>query len=943
MSASGSSPDPVKTAKPPAIVPDEDGFTIVNRKGKNKAIKLQRKKKQVVVRANPNGLKSNPRSASSSGDLGNQVAGLGLLTANPLPTALPWRLIPPPVCSNNQFAALNVVSELDPFDQNTGTGTTFTELDIHASIKRTSLVEAPTDLYPHEPMNEDGTPPVRLHSDVKEQAADKGDPKKEKLFCQINREHIEGARLLPTSILSSPSPGDLHTTNGGKTYSISESQRKAIADRISVSSSICIEETVNWCPGEWDYFNDLCMSLGLDPDYCIEDVESDMDNGTAQFISDPLKAGSPKANRSVCMVGNQIHSGPGKDNTPTKITCPSNLVGMLDLVKDRQERDTWDSVDDEPMNDTAATPIEEDLHMVLLNKEYTGDSILDNLSSTGGTPTDHEAMEDDEMKVDGQTEWARMTKEKVIIEWPESWNSIEELDLSSRWGATIHAVRNAWVEEFAEGRSDLHQSSIFTNNTYLWGPEIQIFKQFDPMVECLAKWEGSHKLNDHEAWRKETGQRRALPNWLDVERGECNPEETMQRDKKKKRKHKGRNPFKNQNTGLLGKNGHDTRRKIKVQSSKNQNFLKSLSHEAVTFSNSGNIPKVIPPPLGFGEFRMGKASPGNIENRGKTKVSQTSKLDRLYEELAAKEVKLKEIAGSVLKTDANRVLLNSILGMKACKLNKFSAHVNAQGMVTIDEDMRPRSSEERERDKVQPGNKLSIDGAATVGTTTKVDDGFTVVRNRKSGNRQSNSGIWNNSRSVTNKVGHRMNVPGTQPGSRNRQNGTGIINTYERNIVSNHNGVNAQAGKGKEGEGEEQEGLSNASNYTTQKVVNEPMPMNHLQELQGKGKPKRTSDIHRVETSNKFMLLDEDGNEMGYLAANRENDSGQETNDSDMVNETEHIEEVESETDATTMMMNPDGPTPLTAEGHTIITENSEAMAQPPVAMLRGDLSKCVS
>ncbi|KAI3811871.1 hypothetical protein L1987_16567 [Smallanthus sonchifolius] len=66
-----------------------------------------------------------------------------------------------------------------------------------------------------------------------------------------------------------------------------------------------------------------------------------------------------------------------------------NRVGenheQLDLVKDRQERDTWDSVDDEPMNETGATLIDEDLHMVLLNKEYTGDSILENLSSTGGT------------------------------------------------------------------------------------------------------------------------------------------------------------------------------------------------------------------------------------------------------------------------------------------------------------------------------------------------------------------------------------------------------------------------------------------------------------------------------------------------------------------------------------------------------------------------------
>ncbi|KAI3677374.1 hypothetical protein L1987_87000 [Smallanthus sonchifolius] len=332
--------DPVKEAKTSAIAPDEEGFTIVNRKGKNKAIKLLRKKKQVVVRANPNGLNSNTSRATKSGDSCKNVAGpsysnvggsgfnfaravqgakakpgkppnqhptsspppsgpgLGLLTSTALPTARPWRLIPPPVWSNNRFAALNAVSEFDPCDQNSGTGTTFSELDILVSIKRTSLVVSPSDLYPPDPINEDGTPFARLLSDDQVQTAGKCDSVREKLICQINREHVEGARLLPSSILSSPSPGGLHAANGGKTYGISESQRKAIADRISVSSSICIEETNNWCPGEWDYFNDLCISLGLDPDYCIEDVESDTENGTAQFFSGLLKAGCPKPNRT---------------------------------------------------------------------------------------------------------------------------------------------------------------------------------------------------------------------------------------------------------------------------------------------------------------------------------------------------------------------------------------------------------------------------------------------------------------------------------------------------------------------------------------------------------------------------------------------------------------------------------------------------------------------
>ncbi|KAI3787673.1 hypothetical protein L1987_42303 [Smallanthus sonchifolius] len=331
---------------------DADGFTTVSRKGKNKSIKLQKKKKQVVVRTSYNGLNSNQRAPISTRGVATQVgnptvsrstgsgfnfaravqgpkakiskppvqdpststqphgpasrAATSSQPSGPEPRAArrpppssgsAMEVDPPLVRSSNRFDALNEVSDLDPFDQSVGTGTFFAELDLHASIKRTNLVKATSDLYPHEPMNEDGPPPAQLHAAVNDQAAGQCGSERENLVCHLNRERIEGARLLPASILSSPSPGGVHTKGGGRTYGISKSQRKAIADRLSVSNSICSEETVNWCPGEWDYFNDLCISLGLDPDYCIEDVESDTENGTAQFISGLLNSGYPKPNR----------------------------------------------------------------------------------------------------------------------------------------------------------------------------------------------------------------------------------------------------------------------------------------------------------------------------------------------------------------------------------------------------------------------------------------------------------------------------------------------------------------------------------------------------------------------------------------------------------------------------------------------------------------------
>ncbi|KAI3814421.1 hypothetical protein L1987_14061 [Smallanthus sonchifolius] len=300
---------------------DADGFTTVSRKGKNKSIKLQKKKKQVVVRTSYNGLNSNQRAPISTGGVATQVgnptvsrstgSGFNFARAVQGPKA---KITKPPVQDPStstqphgpasRAATSSQPSGPEPRAARRPPPSSGSAMEVDPplvrssnSIKRTNLVKATSDLYPHEPMNEDGPPPAQLHAAVNDQAAGQCGSERENLVCHLNRERIEGARLLPASILSSPSPGGVHTKGGGRTYGISESQRKAIADRLSVSNSICSEETVNWCPREWDYFNDLCISLGLDPDYCIEDVESDTENGTAQFISGLLNSGYPKPNR----------------------------------------------------------------------------------------------------------------------------------------------------------------------------------------------------------------------------------------------------------------------------------------------------------------------------------------------------------------------------------------------------------------------------------------------------------------------------------------------------------------------------------------------------------------------------------------------------------------------------------------------------------------------
>ncbi|KAI3814413.1 hypothetical protein L1987_19168 [Smallanthus sonchifolius] len=158
--------------------------------------------------------------------------------------------------------------------------------DIPKSIKFNKLVESHGDLYPQDQGLVDGM-------DV-----DKSRLKcRNTEVCQLNREHEVRSRILPESITSPPKLGERSSSLllgpgcSGKNYGISDDQKKNIATRLNNEGSISVDIVDQWCPGQWDYFNDLCTLMGLDPDYCIEDVESDDENGTAQFFAAQMKVG----------------------------------------------------------------------------------------------------------------------------------------------------------------------------------------------------------------------------------------------------------------------------------------------------------------------------------------------------------------------------------------------------------------------------------------------------------------------------------------------------------------------------------------------------------------------------------------------------------------------------------------------------------------------------
>ncbi|MFS7900100.1 hypothetical protein Hanom_Chr00s095193g01800881 [Helianthus anomalus] len=74
-------------------------------------------------------------------------------------------------------------------------------------------------------------------------------------------------------------------------YGIADGQKKRILDcLLGESQAVKAIDQQNWVQGEHDFFFDKCMELGLDPDYCVEDVEED-DSGSAQFIAQLAKTG----------------------------------------------------------------------------------------------------------------------------------------------------------------------------------------------------------------------------------------------------------------------------------------------------------------------------------------------------------------------------------------------------------------------------------------------------------------------------------------------------------------------------------------------------------------------------------------------------------------------------------------------------------------------------
>ncbi|MFS7900670.1 hypothetical protein Hanom_Chr00s130277g01815071 [Helianthus anomalus] len=164
----------------------------------------------------------------------------------------------------------------------------FSILDVEASAKCGFLVDDDSDLYPNDPFNQG------LNEQLDPSSA--GTSTSGRVLPKWNT-----AASTSTSVQDGVVDDlDVSDDDNGYDYGNTQAQKDAIRKRLtSKSQTVLAEVANNWEPGERDYFEDLCMELGLDPDFCIEDVAEDT-NGSARFFSglmkDPVVAKSNSLN-----------------------------------------------------------------------------------------------------------------------------------------------------------------------------------------------------------------------------------------------------------------------------------------------------------------------------------------------------------------------------------------------------------------------------------------------------------------------------------------------------------------------------------------------------------------------------------------------------------------------------------------------------------------------
>ncbi|KAI3792952.1 hypothetical protein L1987_35563 [Smallanthus sonchifolius] len=270
------------------------------------------------------------------------------------------------------------------------------------------------------------------------------------------------------------------------------------------------------------------------------------------------------------------------------------------------------------------------------------------------------------VEVGGLREWEKLCLTPMHISWPKPWCLAKPDPI--QWDDIMSSVTRIWERVPGDATGEPCRLRFQESIENVGAIQCNFFSDHVAVVDCLAKWFGSHNLNDHEARRKQDG---------------ASHQQTSQ----------GLGAEQDQDTG-------QKRKFLRVRPSKSRKQDNTWVCDKVNFSQE--LPAMMSiSPLGFNEFRVGKDMGQDAGETQPTWKSRKTRLDILKKEIAKKEARLEEIASNIIATDTNSALRNSILKMKGSKLVKFSAKLNAEGVACIDENM---IEAEREQSMEQPSN-----------------------------------------------------------------------------------------------------------------------------------------------------------------------------------------------------------------------------------------------
>ncbi|KAI3724759.1 hypothetical protein L1987_64524 [Smallanthus sonchifolius] len=372
--------------------------------------------------------------------------------------------------------------------------------------------------------------------------------------------------------------------------------------------------------------------------------------------------------------------------------------------------------------------------IVVMNKEYSGHSILDNISQAedqhmeaiDGLGDEQEVNSDQSNKSRslisthnnesillpsvhmqnlelelGMNDWEKFVANPVQILWPEVWGELSNNEVSSNtWNDRSQNAKYLRKDVDVDVLVSIH--NLF--NLIPAGNEIGI---------CLNLFSGNERfVEEFKSWLESITPGKLLVG--EEEKSDC--EEGVGSIKRKKRSKKGgkkkhRKSAKNV-IGLEGIHQEErregaSRKKYKIWSSKNRKPEKNLSLKKVTFTSVGTLAPV--QLLGFGDFKVGhdKQTGRNSKVKEHVKTSRSS-VGNFYKEAREVEDRLMQTVGHINSKDNNSKVLTSIQNMKSCKLSKFSARLNEDGEVSIDENMMDngKANNEDEKTKCVPQERI---------------------------------------------------------------------------------------------------------------------------------------------------------------------------------------------------------------------------------------------